>query len=73
MTATIEFDLENEEDSRAFERCVRAKEMALVLFEFDQLLRNQAKHQDSQEAGILREQLHTMMSGSGIDLDNLLI
>ena len=71
MTATLEFDLENQDDSVAFERCVRAKDMALVLFEFDQLLRNQAKHHDNKEAAILRETLHTMMSGSGLDFDLL--
>lgn len=72
MKAVLEFDLDNPDDAMAHMRCVKAKDMALMLFEFDQHLRGQYKHSDSKEAGIFREQLNTMMRGYNIDLDELI-
>ena len=60
-TVTIEYDLENPEDSSTFNRAVKATDMALALWEI------------SKEKKIRREDIFRILDERGIDLDKLLI
>jgi hypothetical protein len=60
-TVTIEYDLENPEDSSAFNRAVKATDMALALWEI------------TKEKKIRREDIFRILDDRGIDLDKLLI
>jgi hypothetical protein len=60
-TVTIEYDLENPEDSSAFSRAVKATDMALALWEI------------TKEKKIRREDIFRILDDRGIDLDKLLI
>jgi len=81
MKAILEFNLDDLEDETAYARCIKAKSMAIVLWDLDQHLRNKCKYGD--ESGELdditykalndvRDTLREMMNDNGIDLDELL-
>ena len=60
-TVTIEYDLENPEDSSAFNRATKATDMALALWEI------------TKEKKIRREDIFRILDDRGIDLDKLLM
>lgn len=47
MKATLEFDLNEQDDVYAHKRCVKALDLALVLFEYEQYLRERLKYSAS--------------------------
>jgi len=71
MKATLEFDLSDPEDQMAHLRCVKAEDMALVLFDFDRELRNGIKWTDKQWDEV-RDMLSQCMGKRNIDLDELI-
>ena len=60
-TVTIEYNLEDPEDSSAFNRAVKATDMALALWEI------------TREKKIRREDIFRILDDRGIDLDKLLM
>ena len=77
MKGILEFNLDDQEDEVAYMRCVKAKDMALVLWDMDQYLRDQIKYGQIDEStykalNIARDTFHTLMSNYNIDLNELL-
>jgi ribosomal protein L14 len=46
MKATLQFNLDNPDDEMAHMRCVKAKDMALAIWDIQQLLREWMKRKD---------------------------
>lgn len=63
---TFEFNLP-EEDSE-FEACANARNLATILLDLDQWLRDQEKHQNRDEVGVteLREKIGDMLHDAGM-------
>jgi hypothetical protein len=76
--AILEFDLNEVEDVTAHKRAVKAIDMAIVLWDMDQYLRNQLKYNDKITGEVYdaldkaREQLREFMNEHNISLDELL-
>jgi len=77
--AILEFNLDEFEDESAHMRCVKAKDMALALWDLDQHLRAQTKYApDSMPEEVYdalqetRDKLHEIMNSYNISLDELL-
>jgi len=77
--AILEFNLDELEDESAHMRCVKAKDMALALWDMDQHLRAQTKYAPDSMPGEVydalqetRDKLHEIMNSYNIDLDELL-
>ena len=81
MKAILEFNLDERDDIEAHLRCVKALDMAVVLWDMDQYLRNKMKYgnkdsmlsDDAYKAlEDAREELRGFMSSRGINLDELI-
>lgn len=79
MKGILEFNLDDQEDEVAYMRCVKAKDLALALWDMDQCLRFRTKYAtDSILPEVftclvdIRDKLHEIMSDHSIDLDELL-
>ena len=79
MEGRLIFNLDDQEDEVAYMRCVKAKDMALVLWDIDHYLRDQTKHApDSIPPEVYdalqetRDELYRIMSHHSINLDELL-
>jgi hypothetical protein len=81
MKAILEFNLDERDDIEAHLRCVKALDMAVVLWDMDQYLRNKMKYgnkdsmlsDDAYKAlEDAREELRESMSSRGINLDELM-
>lgn len=79
MKAILEFNLDDSIDETSYMRCIKAKDMALALWDIDQLLRSKTKYApDTVDEKTLealeqvREELREIMSDYNIDLDELL-
>ena len=79
MKGTLEFNLDDQEDEVAYMRCVKAKNLAVALWDMDQYLRTSIKHApDSMSDEVyknlqeVRSNLAHIMSKHSIDLDELL-
>ncbi len=79
--AILEFNLDERDDIEAHLRCVKALDMAVVLWDMDQYLRNKMKYgnkdsmlsDDAYKAlEDAREELRESMSSRGINLDELI-
>jgi len=77
--AILEFNLDEFEDESAHMRCVKAKDMALALWDLDQHLRAQTKYAPDSMPGEVydalqetRDKLYEIMNSYNIDLDELL-
>lgn len=44
MKAVLEFNLDEHDDETAYIRCVKAKDMALAIWDMEQYLRGKVKH-----------------------------
>lgn len=69
MTAKIEFNLEDPEDIKAFTRCLKATDMASVLFEISH---NLSRRHDSNEANKIMSEIYTIIDQHGIVIDELI-
>jgi hypothetical protein len=79
MKAVLEFNLEDAFDEASHMRCVKAKDMALALWDIEQLLRAKTKYApDTVSEDIfdalqeVRDELQEIMNSYNIDLDELL-
>lgn len=78
MKATLEFDLNEQEDIAAHKRAVKALDMAVALWDIDQYLRTQVKYNEalSQEAHdafeSAREKFYEILNERNINIDDIL-
>ena len=79
MKAVLEFNLEDAFDEASHMRCVKAKDMALALWDIEQLLRAKTKYApDTVSEDLLnalkevRDEVRENISKDKIDLDELL-
>lgn len=79
MKATLEFNLNDEEDMRSHIRCVMSLELASCLYQLNNYLRNQLKYneeemsQDAYESvEKVRDRFYQIMNDEGIYLDRIL-
>jgi hypothetical protein len=78
MKATLEFDLNEQEDVTAHKRAVKALDMAVALWDIDQYLRTQVKYNEalSQEAHdafeSAREKFYEILNERNINIDDIL-
>lgn len=81
MEAILKFNLDEHDDEQAHLRCVKALDMALILWDMDQYLRSKMKYgnkdsmlsDDTYKAlEDAREELRESMSSRGINLDELI-
>jgi hypothetical protein len=79
MKATLEFNLDDNDDKMAHLRCVKATDMALALWDMDEYLRGEIKHApDSISMEVfnslqnVRNKLSHIMSNRNIDLNELI-
>ncbi len=78
MKATLEFDLNEQEDIIAHKRATKALDMALVLWDIDHYLRTQVKYNEvlTQEAHdafeSAREKFYEILNDHNINIDEIL-
>jgi len=81
MKATLEFDLDNPDDKMEHMRCVKATDMAIVLFEITHNLKRtlesrfESQPQPRDEFDGIEEafrEIYKLMDGHGINLDELI-
>lgn len=78
MKGILEFNLDDQDDEVAYMRCIKARDMALALFDMDQELRRLVEHgnlgKDKYEVvDAMRFRLREIMGQYNINLDDLLI
>jgi hypothetical protein len=77
MRAILEFNLDEIEDKENFDKCMRATDLCLLLWNFDQYLRSQIKYNNSLSSEEckahekVREKLNDMIQDASLNLDNL--
>ena len=67
MKASIEFNLDDENDSHDYRIYNSAKQMYSAIWDFDQKLRDMSKYQDDEHAQKLRELLREYLIEHGIN------
>ena len=70
--ATLEFDLNDPDDSILHLRYIKSTDILLALHEFDQHLRSESKYRDNEEAEKLREKFWEILGDNNISIDELL-
>ena len=75
--ATLEFNLDDNEDSQLFSRCVKATDMALVLWEINANLRRTFKHEtdkkwDYKTIDEMMERIARIYEEHNINIDELI-
>lgn len=75
--ATLEFNLDDEDDSIQFDRVMRATEITLALYEIEQLLRREEKYTNYtpevyERLSDIRDKFYEILSDHGIKLDDIL-
>ncbi len=68
--ATIKFDL-LEEDVE-FKWCINGYKTASIIWELDQWLRSEIKHQDKNEYQSVREKLHELIQDEDLTIDSIM-
>lgn len=72
MKATIEFNLDEEDDKFAHARAIKALDVLMVIWDFDSYLREQCKYQGNDIACTYREKFREIMGDHEVNLDNLI-
>lgn len=87
MRATLSFDLDDQDDRRAHLRCVKAEDMALLLWHYQHRLRERISERvdnlpppgeedisrEWQVVSVVLEEMTAMMNDSYINLEDLII
>lgn len=73
MKATLEFNLDEADDEVSYTRCVKAKDMALLIWDYDNYLRGEGKYNDDPIAIKHREAFRVMLEKYNINLDEIII
>jgi hypothetical protein len=78
MKAKLEFDLDNPDDKIAHMRCVKATDMAIMLWDIKQKIRSKLKYgEDLSESEfhqweLMQDEFYSIASEYGINLDELI-
>ena len=78
MKAKLEFDLDNPDDKMAHMRCVKATDMAIMLWDIKQKIRSKLKYgEDLSESEfhqweLMQDEFYSIASEYGINLDELI-
>lgn len=73
MKATLEFNLDEADDEVSYTRCVKAKDMALLIWDYDNYLRGEGKYNDDPLAVKHREEFRAMLEKHNINFDEIII
>jgi len=78
MKAKLEFDLDNPDDKIAHMRCVKATDMALMLWDIKQKIRSKLKYSDDlsedelHQWEVMQDEFYSIADDYGINLDLLI-
>ena len=78
MKAKLEFDLDNPDDRMGHMRCVKATDMALMLWDIKQKIRSKLKYSDDlsedelQQWEVMQDEFYSIADDYGINLDLLI-
>ena len=78
MKAKLEFDLDNPDDKIAHMRCVKATDMALMLWDIKQNIRSKLKYDEKLSEAefhqweIMQDEFYSIADDYGINLDLLI-
>jgi hypothetical protein len=73
MKATLEFNLDEPDDEVSYTRCVKAKDMALLIWDYDNYLRGEGKYNDDPLAVKHGEEFRAMLEKHNINFDEIII
>jgi hypothetical protein len=78
MKAKLEFDLDNPDDKMAHMRCVKATDMALMLWDIKQKIRSKLKYNEDlsedelHQWEVMQDEFYSIADDYGINLDLLI-
>ena len=78
MKATLEFDLDNPDDKMEHMRCVKATDMALMLWDIKQKIRSKLKYSNDLSEDelyqweVMQDEFYSIADDYGINLDLLI-
>ena len=78
MKAKLEFDLDNPDDKIAHMRCVKATDMALMLWDIKQKIRSKLKYSEDlsedelHQWEVMQDEFYSIADDYGINLDLLI-
>jgi len=78
MKAKLEFDLDNPDDRMGHMRCVKATDMALMLWDIKQKIRSKLKYSDDlsedelHQWEVMQDEFYSIADDYGINLDLLI-
>lgn len=78
MKAKLEFDLDNPDDKMAHMRCVKATDMALMLWDIKQKIRRKLKYNEDlsedelHQWEVMQDEFYSIADDYGINLDLLI-
>ena len=78
MKAKLEFDLDNPDDKMAHMRCVKATDMALMLWDIKQKIRSKLKYSEDlsedelHQWEVMQDEFYSIADDYGINLDELI-
>ena len=78
MKATLEFDLDNPDDKMEHMRCVKATDMALMLWDIKQKIRSKLKYSNDlsedelHQWEVMQDEFYSIADDYGINLDLLI-
>jgi hypothetical protein len=78
MKAKLEFDLDNPDDKMAHMRCVKATDMALMLWDIKQKIRSKLKYSEDlsedelHQWEVMQDEFYSIADDYGINLDLLI-
>lgn len=71
--ATLEFDLNDNDDETNHLRAINATRLCLAISDFQDYLRTQIKHHDKHELEAVRDVFNECLDNNHIDMDALLL
>ena len=78
MKGILEFDLDNPDDKMAHMRCVKATDMALMLWDIKQKIRSKLKYSEDlsedelHQWEVMQDEFYSIADDCGINLDELI-
>jgi hypothetical protein len=78
MKAKLEFDLDNPDDKMEHMRCIKATDMALMLWDIKQKIRRKLKYNEDlsedelHQWEVMQDEFYSIASDYGINLDELI-
>jgi hypothetical protein len=78
MKAKLEFDLDNPDDKMAHMRCIKATDMALMLWDIKQKIRRKLKYNEDlsedelHQWEVMQDEFYSIADDYGINLDLLI-